>query len=124
MLTTIVGLLTTDPVLSVTYAKSNAALTTTVAVSSGASVGTYNGNIVDALAAITTATTFATQSVTNTSAAITALTTARNSFNTLITGWGSDVTPITSAYSEAQISGALVALNNALINLQSAQAAA
>ena len=123
LLTTVIGLLTTDPVLSVTYAKSNAALTTMLTVSSG-SVDTYNANLTTALAAITTATTFATQSQTNTTAAINGLATAISDFNTLITGWGTGVIPITSGYSQAQISGALTALYNALINLQSTQASA
>lgn len=104
-----------DPVVLVTTAKSNAALTTTVVSSSG-SPSAYNTAIATALTAANTAVT--TQSLTNTNAAVTALNTAQNAWTTFATTNG---TAITSTYSQAQVQSAILQLLKALTILQGDQ---
>jgi hypothetical protein len=129
LLTTVIGLLTTDPIVSVTFAANNGALTTPVTVPSGnpseGDVTTYNAAISAALVSTATATTFATQYLDNTNTAISDLSDAIVAFNNLVDDWGSSsATPIDSDYSAAQISAALNQLYNSLVNLRNAQTVA
>ncbi len=102
----------------------NTAVTTAVTsddVDAAADVTSYNAARSSALTAAATATTFATQSNANTVLAITAVNSAITTFNALAVQLNTDTAVPTSAYSVAEIYGALQQLKNSLTYLLSQQ---
>ena len=121
-----------DPVKQVVSAKNAAFLTTPVTSTDTNEAAitlltNYNTARFAALNACATATLAATQSYTATTNALDLVNTAIDAFNALATQWATEGTPEarpSSAYSAAQISAALILLNESLQNLQSNQAQA
>ena len=122
LLLLIVTNLQLDPVTQVKSAASDNALTknkntVTSNDSNPLAIGylaTYNNNLGLALASVTTATTFATQSNANTTLAINAVNTAIASFHTLAVQWNADGAIPSSGYSVAEINNALYQLKYSL----------